>query len=200
MGDARISPLAGWVPPPLTGLRFAELPFRTQVNLWLPAKGPAADAIGLELGAPLPVEPGTTARVGELSVLWLGPDEWLVVGPPGADLGARLRARAGTGPVSVVDVSALRTTIVVAGPRARDLLAHGCALDLHPSRFPTGRCAQTMLAHAQIVLVAVSDEESGRDETNHEARGDGPAYHVLVRSSFAGYLAEWLEDAAVEYR
>jgi sarcosine oxidase subunit gamma len=215
MSDARVSPLAGWVPHPLTGLRLAELPFRTQVNLRLPANGPAADAIGLELGVPLPVEPNTTARVGELSVLWLGPDEWLVVGPPGADLEARLRARAGTGPVSVVDVSALRTTIVVAGPRARDLLAHGCALDLHPSRFPAGRCAQTMLAHAQIVLVAVSDEgavrdeadrdgadrdESGRDGAGRGALGDAPAYHVLVRSSFVGYLAEWLEDAAVEYR
>ncbi|GIH17550.1 sarcosine oxidase subunit gamma [Rugosimonospora africana] len=183
------SPLAGWTPHPLTGIRLAELPFRTQVNLRLPAKGPAADAVGLELGVPLPVEPGTTAGSGELSVLWLGPDEWLVVGSPGADLAARLAARRGAG-VSVVDTSALRTTVLVAGPRARDLLAHGCALDLHPTRFPTGRCAQTLLAHAQIVLVAVDDGTSGAE----------PAYHLLVRSSFANYLADWLEDAAVEYR
>jgi hypothetical protein len=73
-------------------------------------------------------------RAGELTALWLGPDEWLVVGPPGGgqDLESRFREAAGDEPVSVIDVSAQRTTLLVAGPRARDLLAHGCSLDLHP--------------------------------------------------------------------
>jgi sarcosine oxidase subunit gamma len=184
MDEARVSPLHGWCPPPLTGIRLAELPPRTQVNLRLPGKGPAADAVGLDLGVPLPMQPGTTGRAGELSVLWLGPDEWLVLGPAGADIERRLRSRVGAGPASVVDVSASRTTIEVSGPRAVDLLAHGCALDLHPTRFPTGRCAQTLVAQAQVILVAADRE---------------PSYHLLVRSSFARYLAQWLEDAAVEY-
>ena len=185
MDDARISPLAAWTPPELTGVRLAEIPFQTQVNLRLPGSGPAADAIGLALGVPLPVGPNTTTRSDELWVLWLGPDEWLAVGPPGADLEPRLRAAAGAGSASVVDVSAGRTTILVTGARAADLLAHGCALDLHPARFPVGSCAQTLLARAQVVLVAIGDE---------------PSYWLLVRSSFAGYLADWLADAAVEYR
>jgi sarcosine oxidase subunit gamma len=62
------------------------------------------------------------------------------------------------------------------------VLSRGCALDLHPRVF-TGRCAQTLVARTQAVLV----EESGE-------------FLVLVRSSFAGYLGEWLLDAAVEYR
>jgi sarcosine oxidase subunit gamma len=41
-----------------------------------------------------------------------------------------------------------------------------------------------MLAHAQVVLLATGDE---------------PAYRILVPSSFARYLADWLDDAAVEY-
>ncbi|AOR36536.1 sarcosine oxidase subunit gamma [Streptomyces fodineus] len=169
-------------------IRLAELPFLAQVNVRLDAKGPAADAVGLALGLQLPLEPNTVVHAGDVTVVWLGPDEWLVVGRPGTerDLEGRIRSAAGDEPVSVTDVSAQRTTLLVGGPRARDLLAHGCALDLHPRAFGPGRCAQTTLARTQVVLVARDESRAG--------------FWVLVRSSFAGYLADWLLDAAVEYR
>ncbi|MEW1647562.1 sarcosine oxidase subunit gamma family protein [Streptomyces sp. NPDC091219] len=168
-------------------LRLAELPFLAQVNVRLDAKGAAADAVGLALGLPLPLEPNTVVRTGESTVLWLGPDEWLVVGAPDTqrDLERRIREAAADEHVAVTDVSAQRTTLLVSGARARDLLAHGCPLDLHPRAFGPGRCAQTMLARAQVVLVA-------RDEL-------GAGFWVLVRSSFSGYLTDWLLDAATEY-
>lgn len=168
-------------------LRLAELPFLAQVNVRVDPKSPAAEAVGLALGVPLPLEPNTVGRGGELAVLWLGPDEWLVVGPPGGAerLAARLGEALGEEPGSAVDVSAQRTTLLVAGPRAAELLAHGCALDLHPRSFHAGRCAQTTLARAQVVLVP-----------RHRHK---PGFWVLVRSSFAGYLADWLLDAASEY-
>lgn len=168
-------------------VRLAELPFLAQVDVRLDAKGAAADAVGLALGLQLPLEPNTVVRAGELTALWLGPDEWLVVGPPGSqqDLESWIRGAAGEEPVSVTDVSAQRTTLLVAGPRARDLLAHGCPLDLHPRTFEPGRCAQTTLARAQIVLVAREEPRAG--------------FWVLVRSSFAGYLTDWLLDAAAEW-
>ncbi|MGW5264505.1 sarcosine oxidase subunit gamma [Microbispora sp. NPDC004025] len=166
------------------GLRLAEVPFLTQIDLRAEPKSPAAERIGTAIGVPLPMEPGTVVRGGDLSVLWLGPDEWLVLGPDGAapELVERLTEAAAGEHVSVVDVSAQRTTLVVAGERARDVLAHGCALDLHPRVFGPGRCAQTTLARAGVVLVAGED-----------------GFRVLVRSSFAAYVAEWLLDAAVEY-
>ncbi|MCX5058876.1 sarcosine oxidase subunit gamma [Streptomyces sp. NBC_00201] len=170
-------------------VRLAELPFLAQVNVRLDAKGGAADAVGLALGLQLPLEPDTVVRAGELTALWLGPDEWLVVGPPDSrrDLEGRIREAAAdeAASVSVTDVSAQRTTLLVAGPRARDLLAHGCALDLHPRAFGTGRCAQTSLGRTQVVLVARDEPRGG--------------FWVLVRSSFAGYLTDWLLDAATEY-
>ncbi|TLS45420.1 sarcosine oxidase subunit gamma [Streptomyces montanus] len=168
-------------------IRLAELPFLSQINVRLDAKGAAADAVGLALDLQLPLEPNTVVRAGELAALWLGPDEWLLVGPPGSgrDLESRIREAAGDEPVSVTDVSAQRTTLLVAGPRARDLLAHGCSLDLHPRAFGAGRCAQTTLGRTQIVLVARDEPRAG--------------FWVLVRSSFAGYLADWLLDAATEH-
>ena len=168
-------------------VRLAELPFLAQVNIRLDAKGEAPDSAALALGLQLPLEPNTVVRAGELTALWLGPDEWLVVGPPDTqqDLESRIRAATGDQPVAVTDVSAQRTTLLVTGPRARDLLAHGCSLDLHPRVFGAGRCAQTTLARTQIVLVARDEPRAG--------------FWVLVRSSFAGYLADWLVDAAVEW-
>lgn len=168
-------------------VRLAELPFLAQVNVRLDAKSPAADAVGLALGLQLPLEPDTVVRAGDLTAVWLGPDEWLVVGRPGTqrDLESRVRSAAGGDAVSVTDVSAQRTTVLVTGPRARDLLSHGCPLDLHRRAFGPGRCAQTTLARTQILLVARDEARAG--------------FWVLVRSSFAGYLTDWLLDAAVEY-
>jgi len=167
-------------------LSIAEVPFLAQINVRLDPKGSAADPVTAALGVALPTAPGIT-RSGELSVVWLGPDEWLIIGPPGTEgeLTSRLRSSAGAAHVSVVDVSAQRTTLLVAGPRARDLLALGCALDLHPRSFGEGSCAQTMLAQAPIILV-------GRDLRP-------PAFWVLVRASFAAYLADWLIDASIGF-
>ncbi|MFF4275171.1 sarcosine oxidase subunit gamma [Streptomyces sp. NPDC001536] len=168
-------------------VRLAELPFLAQLNVRLDAKGTVAEAVGLALDLQLPLQPNTVVRAGELTVLWLGPDEWLLVGPPGTerDLESRIRTAAGDEPVAVTDVSAQRTTLLVAGPRAHDLLAHGCALDLHPRSFGSGRCAQTTLGRTQVIVVARADSRAG--------------FWVLVRSSFAGYLTDWLLDAATEY-
>ncbi|GGN64997.1 sarcosine oxidase subunit gamma [Streptomyces albiflavescens] len=168
-------------------IRLAELPFLAQLNVRLDAKGAAAAAVGLALDLPLPLQPNTVVRAGELTALWLGPDEWLLVGPPGSerDLESRIREAAGEEPVSVIDVSAQRTTLLVTGPRAHDLLAHGCPLDLHPRAFGAGHCAQTTLGRAQVVLVSRDEPRAG--------------FWVLVRSTFAGYLADWLLDAATEY-
>ncbi|MDX3529224.1 sarcosine oxidase subunit gamma family protein [Streptomyces sp. ID05-39B] len=168
-------------------IRLAELPFLAQLNVRLDAKGAAAAAVGLAMDLQLPLQPNTVVRAGKLTVLWLGPDEWLLVGPPGSegDLESRIREAARDEPVSVTDVSAQRTTLLVTGPRARDLLAHGCPLDLHPRVYGAGRCAQTTLGRTQVVLVARDEPRAG--------------FWVLVRSTFAGYLADWLLDAATEY-
>ncbi|MFE5185897.1 sarcosine oxidase subunit gamma [Streptomyces sp. NPDC056628] len=168
-------------------VRLAEIPFLTLLDVRLDPKGAAAGAVGLALDLHLPVQPHTVGRSGDLTALWLGPDEWLLVAPPGGErrLERRIRDAAGDEPVSVVDVSAQHTTLLVSGPRARDLLSHGCALDLHPRVFGPGRCARTTLGRTQVVLVAREPHRAG--------------LRVLVRSSYAGYLTDWLLDAATEY-
>ncbi|PWI42295.1 sarcosine oxidase subunit gamma [Streptomyces sp. ICBB 8177] len=168
-------------------VRLAELPFLAQLSVRLDAKGPAAETVRFTLGVALPAQPNTMATCGELAALWLGPDEWLVVGRPGsaAWLEERLRTAVAGEYAAVTDVSAQRATVLVGGARSRDLLAHGCPLDLHPRAFGAGRCAQTTLARAGVLLAA-------RDERR-------PGYWLMTRSSFAGYVADWLLDATTEY-
>ena len=155
----------------------------SQVNVR--AAGDVAARVGRALGAALPVEPNTVATVGERSILWLGPDEWLVVDGPdlAAEIEARVRDAFEPDWGSVVDVSANRTVVELTGPHTRDLLARGCSLDLHPRTFGPGRCAQTLLAQTAVILWQTDDT---------------PTFRILVRASFAAHLARWLADAAVE--
>ena len=104
-----------------------------------------------------------------------------LVVPDGEPVEAALRGAAGEAFLTTVDVSANRVGIEVAGPDAARLLAFGCSLDLDHPAFGMGRCAQTVVARAGVVLWQV-------DEV--------PTYRLLVRPSFAAYLHAWLEDAA----
>jgi sarcosine oxidase subunit gamma len=139
-------------------------------------------------GGPWP-EPGHAAGAGPRYVLWCGPGWYLVVDEPGIALAEAVDGAAGADPdLSVVDVSAGRTVLELSGQYAREVLAHGCSIDLHPRAFGPGSCVQTTLAKAQVIL-----HQTGAGP------GRAATYRVFVRASYADYLARWLLDAAVEY-
>ena len=151
-----------------------------------PANGAAMAAVRSEIGFDLPTAPNTAASAGGICALWLGPDEWLVttLGREDATLLARLSGGLAGYHAAAVDVGDARTVIALRGARARDVLAKGCGLDLHPRVFEPGRCAQTGLARAGVLI--------------HQT-GAEPAYDIYVDRSFAEYLWTWLEDAAAEF-
>ena len=161
-----VTPLAGRSAD-LARLSAVELPFATQVDV----RTRDAAALGF------PVEPNTWARVGERDALWLGPDEWLIVGAPGdvdgvtADLEASLAGRHH----SVVDVSANRAVFELTGARRLELLSSACPLDLDARAWRDGRCAQTLFGAAQVLLQERED-----------------ATRLFVRPSLAGYGVDLL--------
>ncbi|MCR3720153.1 MULTISPECIES: sarcosine oxidase subunit gamma [Prauserella salsuginis group] len=169
-------------------LQLSEVAFTAQVALRVDPKSPAAERIGTAVGTMLPNQPGQVARTEQLQILWMGPDEWLLVGPEGSAerIQATLTEALGEEHGSVVDVSGNRTIVEVTGPKSRELLAKGCALDLHRRSFASDQCAQTLLARAGVVLLCRDTER--------------PSFWIFVRASFARYLADWLADAAAEYR
>ena len=131
-------------------------------------------------------EPLTAERRRDVSMLWLGPDEWLVVTPDRrvARIERALRDALAGQHAALTDVSHSRTILTLSGPGARAVLAKGCPLDLHPRVFGPGRCAQSRLAKCQVLI-----------HQTHAA----PTFHIYVNRSFSQYAWTWLEDAAREF-
>ena len=185
---ARLAPTVAALPAAgATGLVLAELVPPGQIDLRGHAGDPRfARAVGTVLGCVLPLNANTVQSASDVTVLWLGPDEWLVITPPGTetDLIARLRETLGDIHAAVTDVTGNRAQFRLSGPGAREVLMKGCSLDLHPRSFRAGRCAQTLMARAGVIL--------------HQ-RDDAPTYDLYPRRSFGEYLWLWLKDAMAEY-
>ena len=131
-------------------------------------------------------EPLASARQRDVTMLWLGPDEWLVVTPDRrvAGIERALRDALEGQRAALTDVSHGRTVLALSGPEARTVLAKGCPLDLHPRVFGPGRCAQSRLAKCQVLI-----------HQTHVA----PTFEIYVNRSFSQYAWTWLEDAAREF-
>ena len=169
-----------------SGVQIGERPFQGHVNL----RGDSGDDVFLKaaegvLRLALPLVPNTVVDNADLKVLWLGPDEWLIITLPNGEsaIVESLEAALGDMFSSVTDTTGGQTVIRLSGPSARDLLAKGGPLDLHPRVFGPGRCAQTLVAKAMATIIHVDD---------------APTFDLVIRRSFADYLRAWLQDAAME--
>ncbi len=137
------------------------------------------EALGMSL-------PGThsVSRSGNLTVCWLGPDEWLIIGRDGAAAG--VAERVGTALQgnfhAFTDLGGAMAALRVSGPAVDDVLRQGTPLDIHPRIFPPESCAQTVLAKTSVLLVR-----------------DDHGFDIHVRRSFADYLLRFLLDAAHDY-
>ena len=129
--------------------------------------------------------PGVASETLAGTALWLAPGTWMVVAQDVEDGGLYSRLREELGDrAAVVDQSHGHAVLRLAGPRARDVLAKGCRLDLHPRVFTPGMCAQTVIAQIGVLL--------------HQC-DEIPTYDLYV---FAGYVLdflEWLTSSAAEF-
>jgi sarcosine oxidase subunit gamma len=186
------------------GVAMTERPHRAIVNLRLdPGNTEALAAFEAAFGFALPIAANdtaanTSAEDADTIALWLGPDEWWLVEPglepeAGPKLAENLRAALTEHVAAITEVGESRTCIRVSGPRARALLQKGCPLDLHPSVFRAGACAQSILAKSGVTLHLFADESAT------QAGAEGPMFDIYVLRSFAEYLWDWLEDAGGEY-
>jgi len=165
------------------GVALREVPFLTMVGLRAEPGSAAAAALEAAAGVALPARAGqVTGGAGGTAVLWLGPDEYLLVAPEGTGAAA-LAAALGSEPGAVVDLSANRTTLELSGPSARLVLEKGCHADLHPRVFGPGTAITTQLGPVPVLLWQTGEQ----------------SYRILPRASFADYTARWLLDAMTEF-
>ena len=131
---------------------------------------------------------------GARATLWLGPDEYLLLGgldgrqvaadeSQATEAADALELALSGIPHSLVDISHRQFALQVKGPHAATILSGGCPLDLDSREFPVGMCTRTIFAKADIVLW----------------RTQLDAFHVEVWRSFAGYVTGLLREIAVEF-
>lgn len=129
--------------------------------------------------------PGHAAAGTEATAIWIQPGQWLLSAPRAGEGALAARAAAAfAGLAAVADQSHGRTTIRLSGPAARDALARGCRLDLHPRVFGPGRAASTLIAQIHCLI--------------HQTDA-APGYDLTVFSTLAEPFLHWLLESAAPY-
>lgn len=129
-------------------------------------------------------KPGEHSTVNGVSLQWCGQDQWYAVADEagGMDLynalSNRLKASA-----SVSDQSHGRVIIRISGPKARNVLAKGTPVDLHPDAFGPGRCGVSQIAH-----IGVHIAQTGPDD-----------FELSLFRGFAESFWDWLTEMAGEF-
>jgi len=141
-----------------------------------------AELLSKHFGLAITPTPNQAAASGDVTALWHGPSQWLIVRPRGPSPLADELARVCVDDAAVVDLGDARTALRCAGEGVRDVLAKGTSIDLRPTRFAPGACALTALGKVGALLHVVA-----------------PAtIDVYVARSYGQALIEWLQHAARE--
>jgi len=165
------------------GLMITEISHSCYLNL----RGRSDDShfvkgIDGVLSLELPIKPGTFSANDLAAIFWLGPDEWLIISNrPANSLQLKLR-EALRGHIAVTDVSGGYTKIRLVGPSLPSVLQKASGYDFEAWLLDDtnqSRCAQTNFAKATALVVLNEDN----------------SFDVVVRRSFADYIAQWLLDA-----
>ena len=135
-------------------------------------------------GLELPIGPKRVSK-DSFALIGTAPGQWLAVVEGKAALGLLAKLAAGLkGHATIIDQSDGKAVLRISGPRARDTLAKGCSLDLHPSVFKPGSAGTTPVALIDCVIWQV-------DET--------PSYDLAIPTSFAESFWSWLTASSAEY-
>jgi len=152
-------------------------PVAAHTRMILRAGADQVETVGGIVGIVLPTLPKTSTSNGPRTVLWLGPDEWLVLEKSKSNLHKLPKKLADT-QCSVVDVSHRNTAILLSGKSVEQVLATGCPQNLSLDIFPVGACTRTVLGKSEIILLRTSIN----------------TFHIECWRSFSEYVWKYLVD------
>jgi sarcosine oxidase, subunit gamma len=177
------SALAHCSPPDTTSIRMREIAERGMIDL----RGQTTDkkfmaAAKKVLGVEVPKAPRSSASWGDIQVLWLSIDQWLVLCPRGKALQLHVDlvdALQGIHSLAV-NVSDMRAVIRLEGDGCREVLMKGSSLDLLDGSYTPGAVRRMRFAEIAALLHIVEDD----------------AIDIYVFRSYADYAWAFLLKAA----
>lgn len=182
MSEPRLdTPLAGETAPADFAVAITEIVDRGMVDLrGDPDNAAFATAVESVLGMPLPRQPRTSGTDGDLSVLWLSVDQWLVQSPRqrSGDVARDLNQALGGIPSLVVDMSDARTILRLEGEGVRELIMKGAPVDLTAPEFARGTVRRLRFGELAAMVHLVSEAPDVID--------------LFVFRSYATFAWEWL--------
>ena len=137
-------------------------------------------AVKTATGVAIP-KPGTMAGNSAGGVLWMSPDELLLMVPNGEtqNVIAQLNTSLSEHHILVADVSDARSVFRIDGLQAAQVLARLCPVDLHKDSFGVGDMRRTRLAQ---VAAAFWRDDMGFEVVCFRSVGDY-AYGVLLNAA-----------------
>ncbi len=112
-------------------------------------------------GVDLPLTPRTSAAWGEIKILWLSIDQWLIICPRGrlVELIDALETAVQGQHIAITDVSDMRAVIRLEGEGVREVLMKGCSLDLLGEGYEPGTVRRVRFAEI-AALIQVIDAQT----------------------------------------
>jgi sarcosine oxidase subunit gamma len=112
------------------------------------------DAVKSVLDAALPTTPRTSVSWGDIKILWLSIDQWLILCPRSKveELLSKLRAALAGIHSLAVDVSDMRAIMRLEGQGVREVLLKGCSLDLMGDGYEPGTVRRVGFAEIAALL------------------------------------------------
>ncbi|MEM9394539.1 MAG: sarcosine oxidase subunit gamma family protein [Pseudomonadota bacterium] len=140
------------------------------------ANAQISDAFGLSVPAPLEV-----SKTDDLALLWFSPDELLLICDLTDLVSFKSRTEAALAGMHamVTDVSDMRASFELRGPRLREVLAKTVPFDTHPDRFRQGQIRRTHLGQIAAAVWMLEQE----------------CAQILCFSSYASYAQDLLYAA-----
>ena len=176
--------------PPLPATEWLK-PLPPAMRFILHGNARVRAAAAAAWGAAFSEEPCRAVLQKTRATLWLGPDEYMLLGTLSSDAAESSSAARGALerildglPHALIDVSHRQFAVEVSGPHAATILSGACPLDLDIGEFPVGMCTRTVLGKAEIILWRTAPE----------------TFRIEVWRSFAAYVWRFLDTARGEFR
>ena len=147
-----------------------------------------ASRVGKILGMILPKEACSTSAKEQITCMWLGPNEWLLVSNDTVDKESNdfeleqllFKDISKTNLGAVTNVSDHYTIFNLTGSNIFQILSKGCPFNFSSENFGDNKAIQTILNHIDVTIHRKSEDD----------------VDLFVRRSFSNHLWSWIKDGA----